>query len=190
MYLLVLYLWGFINYHWNDSPKLCSNLTLSKEDKVTSKDEIGTVLGSIAFVLVIILLMILTRSFLQKKCQTTPEEPPDTSEAPVLNAIRFRNPPGRLERLQNYFQNCFTNTWTFPSAYLMHNLCSIISLVGSWLDEQQVQESVWTFHKTKKLLWKMFLKIYWSWLRIVRIHFTRNRLSPKIEKVFINCFCR
>ena len=91
-------------------PNFCSNLTASIENKVTQNDKTGIILGSIAFVLVIILFIILTRSYLQKKFQTSPDEPPDTSEAPVLNAIRFRNPPGRLERLQNYFRNCFKNT--------------------------------------------------------------------------------
>ena len=98
-------------------PKFCSNLTVPIEPKVTQNDEIGIILGSISFVLVIVLFMIFIRSHLREKCQTTPEEPPDTSEAPVhqavqnrLDEIRFENRPGRLERLQNYFQNCFTNT--------------------------------------------------------------------------------
>ena len=91
-------------------PNFCSNLTVPIETKVSQNDEIGIILGSISFVLVIILFIILTRSYLQKKFQTSPDEPPDTSEAPVLNAIRFRNPPGRLERLQNYFRSCFKNT--------------------------------------------------------------------------------
>ena len=91
-------------------PNFCSNLTVSVENKVTQKDEIGIILGSLAFVLMIVLAMIFIWRYIRKNFQTTPEEPPDTSEAPVLRAIRFRNPPGRLERLKNYCRNCFTNT--------------------------------------------------------------------------------
>ena len=98
-------------------PSFCSNLTVPIETKVTQNDEIGIILGSISFVLVIVLFMIFIRSHLREKCQTTPEEPPDTSEAPVhqalqnrLDEIHFENRPGRFERLQNYFQNCFKNT--------------------------------------------------------------------------------
>ena len=91
-------------------PNFCSNLTVTVENKVTQKDEIGIILGSLAFVLMLVLAMIFIWRYIRKNFQTTPEEPPDTSEAPVLSAIRFRNPPGRLERLQNYFRNCLQNT--------------------------------------------------------------------------------
>ena len=102
-------------------PNFCSNLTIPTENKITQNDEIGIILGSIEFVLVLVLFMILFRSYFRKKCQTTPEEPPNTTLAPVHQAIHsrrdstvdgigFENQPGQIERLQNYFRNCCTNT--------------------------------------------------------------------------------
>ena len=47
-------------------PTFCSNLTVPIENKVTEKDEIGIILGSIAFALVIVLVLIFICRCLKK----------------------------------------------------------------------------------------------------------------------------
>ena len=109
--IYLCYVLGVISTSTNVvQPSYCANLNLSK-DQIAHLDRNGIIIGSIAFVLVLILFVVLLRLYWKKKCQTSPEDPPDTTEAPLARVmnLRFQDPPGFFERIFSRLRSFFTN---------------------------------------------------------------------------------